>query len=109
MKINTGRRDEDKSPESYAITVGHEAFIHMDQYKDRLIEAIDNKDVKRFREISGERRRIANDRNGGVEHDAYIQNKAEQSRMRAYVNQLKKVLNPSEVNKHIQKHDRTIK
>ena len=110
MKINTARSDQDQNPESYAITAGHEAFIHLDQYDEKLIKAIENKDVKAYYAIKAERRKIARDRNGGQpEHDGYSQGKPEYSRMRGYMNQLKNILNPSEVNKQIQKHDSKLK
>jgi RHS repeat-associated protein len=102
MKINT---DRNNNTEDYAIIVGHEAFIHIDQYKDKLIQAIEKKDIKAYVDISYNRSIIANDRGGGVEHDGYIEGKPEFARMRAYINQLKNILNPVEVNKQIQKHD----
>nr|WP_245405192.1 RHS repeat-associated core domain-containing protein [Algoriphagus sp. AGSA1] len=109
MKLNTARSNEDQNPESYAITAGHEAFIHLDQYTENLIKAVQNNDAKAYRAIKGERRKIANDRNGGPEHDGYMENKQEYARMRGFVNQLKNLLNPSEVNKQIQKHDNRLK
>lgn len=107
MKINTAR--ESQNPEDFAVTVGHEAFIHINQFKDRLIEAIQNRDAKAYYKIIEERRKVANDRNGGPEHDGYVDDKPEYSRMRGYINQLKNVLNPAEVNKQIKKHDERLK
>ncbi len=109
MKINTARSDQDQNPESYAITAGHEAFIHLGQYDEKLIKAIENNDVKAYNAIRAERTKIAKDRNGGPEHDGYSEGKPEYTRMRGYMNQLKNVLNPSVVNKQIQRHDNTFK
>lgn len=59
--------------------------------------------------IFRERKVIAGDRAGGVEHDGYVNNKEEFKQMRTYVSQLKKVLNPSNVNKVMQRHDNKLK
>ncbi|NJN28507.1 MAG: RHS repeat-associated core domain-containing protein [Cyclobacteriaceae bacterium] len=109
MKINTARSDEYQNPESYAITTGHEAFIHLDQFDEELIQAIENKNSKAYFAIKAKRNRIANDRNGGSEHDGHIAGKPEYARMKGYLNQLKNVLNPVDVNKQIQKHESKLK
>jgi len=108
MKFNTSRSQSFRNPESYAITAGHEAFIHLDQYASDLIDAIENNDVDAFFKIKEERDRIAEDRYGGVEHDAYIEGKPEFTRMKGYIQQLKAILNPKEVNKQIQLHDQKL-
>lgn len=106
-RINT--EIEEKFPESYALTAGHESFIHMDQYYDALIGAYERKDAKTYNQIRVKRGEISRDGGGRPEHRGYLNKEQSYSKMHNYINQLRKVLNPSQVDKQRQKHDTLLK
>lgn len=105
MKINLARTDDDNNAESMAVTIGHEAFIHFEQYKDKLMNAYDKKDFSTVDKIREQRWKIAADRNGGADHDGYILGNQKYAMMRTFITQLKTILNPAQVNKQIKEHD----
>ncbi|MCK0115184.1 RHS repeat-associated core domain-containing protein, partial [Gelidibacter sp. F63206] len=107
--INT--KVEDKTTEGMAITNGHEAFIHFEQYVDELIEAFEAGDKARLREIQKERNAVTpRGREGGAnEHDGYLDQDSKYSRMRSYLSQLKHIMNPAQVRKAQQGHDENLK
>ena len=109
LKVNVSRDTEDENAESMAITTGHEAFIHMDQYKKKLINAYDNNDQTTVGQIRANHKRNAADRNGGPDHDGYIQGNKKYSRMRTFISQLRNILNPTLVDKKIKSHDKKYK
>jgi len=101
MKVNIGRDIENDNAESMAITIGHEAFLHMDQYKDKAIKAFDQNNKEALNQVHEERRNIGKN----VEHVGYIRGDQKYSKMRTFVSQLRIILNPAQVDKQIQLHD----
>ena len=93
------------SIEQIAITMGHEFFIHMSPYKDRLINAYDRGDKATIGQMRKEWNERGNDRRGGPDHDGYIRGDSKYSKMGTYINQINNVLNPSKVNSIIKAHD----
>ena len=81
-----------------AYTIGHESFVHLTQYAYDLIEAFDSGDMAKVEKLLNERKGFAN-KFKTPEHSGYVKGSKEYQRMRAYVSQLKKVLNPKEVEK----------
>ncbi|MBQ4805411.1 RHS repeat-associated core domain-containing protein [Aquimarina sp. MMG015] len=111
--LNSAYRGDQKSDgidptASNAITNGHEAFIHYSQYIDELIEAFDSGDMDRVNEIFKERKAIARNGGGRSEHNDFLDSKSEFKQMRTYLTQLKKVLNPSSVNKALKAHNKNL-
>jgi RHS repeat-associated protein len=104
VKMNLAYNDETTEQ---AVSAGHEAFIHIDSYDDRLISAVEKNDKKAISDIVKERRLIREDRSGGPDHDSYLN--SQRSRMNSYISQLRGVLNPASVDKEIKKHDDTLK
>lgn len=96
-----------RSAEDMAVTVGHEAFIHIDQYDDRVVNAANKKDFGTLGKIATERMESRFDRNGGKDHDAYLDN--QRTRMNQYASQLKNVLNPPQITEQMRKHDATLR
>jgi RHS repeat-associated protein len=109
MKINIGRNAEDENKESIAITIGHEVFIHMQQYKDKLINAHDKQDYSTINKLKQIHRRNSADRSGGPDHDGYISGDKKYSKMRIFVTQLRNIFNPKQVDKQIKAHDKNYK
>lgn len=92
-----------------AVAVGHEAFLHVDQYDDRLVSAIEKDDKKAISNIVRERRLNRDDRNGGPEHDSYLSGQKGYAKMTNYVGQLKQIYNPGKVQEQMKKHDQALK
>jgi hypothetical protein len=86
-----------------AVATGHEAFIHIDSYDDRLISAVEKNDKRGIGNIVKERRLIRDDRQGGPDHDAYLDK--ERTRMNSYLTQLKGILNPTRVAEEEKRHN----
>ncbi len=91
----------------FAITIGHEAFIHFTQYMDELIQAYDKNDKNKVSKILQKRKEIGRDRNGGPEHELYFEGKTRE--MNRFLSQLKNVLNPTKVNNAKKDHDDNLK
>jgi len=103
--LNTETISYDNNVESLSLTLGHETFIHLDQYAEALVEAARKNDVKAINEIYREKRKNANDDNGGPDHNAYINNGPSMVRMKNYIQQLRSILNPEKVDKAVKIHD----
>ena len=108
-RINSLRPSDERNPESFAITLGHESFLHMDQYYERLIKAYERKDGRAYNNVRHERTQISRDRNGRPEHIGYLNKETSYSKMYNFLNQLRKVLNPAQVDRQRQKHDERLK
>ena len=104
-RINSARPADERNPESYAITLGHESFIHMDQYYEKLIDSYERKDGKAYNDIRHKRSQISREGNGRPEHIGYLNKDPSYNKMYGFLNQLRKVLNPSQVDRQRQKHD----
>jgi RHS repeat-associated protein len=94
---NTGDYDHSRVAQM-ANTLGHEAFVHLTQYIYDIIEAFDSGDMKKVESLLNSRKSFAN-KFKTPEHSGYVKGSKDYQRMRAYVSQLKKVLNPKEVEK----------
>lgn len=107
-KINT-ENENGKNPEAYAVTLGHESFIHQDQFSNRMISAHNMGDKKALNDIRFERGQISRDGLGKPEHLGYLNKNPSYNKMYKYWSQLKSKLNPTEVNIQIKKHDEKLK
>jgi RHS repeat-associated protein len=99
VKINTKTA---RTVTEFAVTIGHEAFIHTQQYEQKATDAMAKKDLKTLYAIYNANR--ASD-GGKADHLGYINGLKAYGNMKTYISQLKKVLNPQDVQKAIQKHD----
>ena len=103
IKINSRRESEDNNSESLAVTLGHESFIHLDNYIKPVVDAVEKKDKSKFQKLSEKWKNSANERRGGPDHDAYRDGK--RPRMNQFNAQLKNILSPSRVSKAVKSHD----
>ena len=93
-----------------ALTIGHEAFIHMNKSLDEIIsshfvaEKMDNPALfyDKIRSFNGNKQKEI------VDHKAYIDH-PQDSHFSNYVNQLKGVFNPDSVIKARYRHDRSLR
>lgn len=85
-----------------AITVGHEAFIHGEQWIREVIELFDAGKVDQAKGIINERLKT---KAGKVDHNNYEENPNSFSRFLSYISQLKQVLNPNDVEQAKKQHD----
>ena len=104
IQLNTAYMDEPNGKEAYSLTIGHEAFIHMDQVDDKLIKAFKEKDTKTFNLIKQKEAKDAAV-HGDIDHKKYINGDPAYSRFNKYSSQLKQVLNPQSVEKAKKEHD----
>ena len=109
LMVNTKNAEGNRDETSMALTFGHEAFIHIDQYNDRVVDAANKNDKSTLGKIANERMESAFDRNGGKDHDAYLDKNPKYQKMYNYTTQLKSIYNPVSVDKAKQSHDRTLK
>ncbi|MFN7599818.1 MAG: hypothetical protein ACK5R0_00285, partial [Bacteroidota bacterium] len=106
LTINTKNSEGDRDELSQAITVGHEAFIHLDQYDDKVIEAANKKDKKTLGVLYQEHLKNGADGNGRVDHQGYINNNPNYQKMDSYTSQLRSIYNPESVDKKMKQHDK---
>jgi RHS repeat-associated protein len=104
IQLNTAYMDEPNGKEAYSLTIGHEAFIHIDQVDDKLIKAFKEKDTKTFNLIK-EQEAKDGAVHGDIDHKKYINGDPAFSRFNTYSSQLKQVLNPQSVEKAKKEHD----
>jgi RHS repeat-associated protein len=109
LTVNTKNADGDRDETSMALTFGHEAFIHLDQYDDRAVDAANRNDKSALGKLATERMQIASDRQGGKDHDAYLRGDSQYQRMNTYTSQLKAIYNPTSVDKAKKSHDQVVK
>lgn len=109
LLVNTKNAEGNQNEVDMALTAGHEAFIHLDQYDDRVVDAANRNDKTTLGKIATERMEIASDRKGGKDHDAYLNNDPNFRRMNTYTSQLKSIYNPASVDKAKKSHDQTVK
>lgn len=96
---NYDMRDEGVDPIAYAtVNFGHEAFIHFTQYIYELLDAFDRGDMTKTEKLlkthKDNSREITKKDHGG-----FLDNKPEYKQMRAYLTQLKNIINPQKVNR----------
>lgn len=94
---NTGDYKHDRVAQM-AMTIGHESFIHFTQYAYELIEAFDSGDMEKVEKILKARKPFAN-KIKTPEHTGYVKGDKSFKRMKAFISQLKNILNPKEVEK----------
>ena len=107
VQISTNRSYEEmKHVEPYSISLGHEVFIHADVDDDELLNSIQKGRVE-----SDRQKMLDTIPQGVYDHNRYLRerNSPESKNMRMYTNQLKNVLNPDMVDKHIKEHDTALK
>ena len=104
--VNTSAQD---SPESYALTLGHESFIHQEQFQDRMIAAHDNSDWRTLNDIRHDRGQISRDGYGRTEHNGYLKREPSFKKMYQFIDQIRRILNPTEFNSNLLKHDKLLK
>jgi RHS repeat-associated protein len=96
---------------SRAITFGHEAFIHFTQYMTNILDAFEKGDLELAKKLINERK-ITDSKNFKLtrkEHGGYLDGKPEFQQMRAYLSQLRKILNPEEINKALKRDTKAVK
>ena len=103
IQINAAYMNDENGVESYAITLGHEMFLHMDRIDDKLINAYNSDNDAEYLKIV---KADAPNQNstGDVDHKDYI-NGRYGSRFNKYVSQLKNFLNSTNVDKAKKRHD----
>jgi RHS repeat-associated protein len=109
MKLNMGRDTEVDNLESLTLTTGHEAFLHMNLYKDNIIGAYDKGDKKEVNKIIAKDRQNAQDGGGRKDHLGYLQFNPIYNKFKTFVTQLKTVLNPAKVNEAKKQHDEKLR
>lgn len=87
-----------------AVTIGHEGLIHLKQYIYDVIEAYDKGD---FNEVKRLLRKQFENKKNNTNHKDYINGSSNMEPMYNFISQLKNILNPSQVQKAIQDHDKT--
>lgn len=107
LTMNTKNSEGDRDELDQAITVGHEAFIHMDQIDDKVINAANNKDKKTLGALYQEHLKNGADGYGRVDHQGYINNNSNYQKMNSYTSQLRSIYNPESVDKKMKQHDKT--
>ena len=112
MGVNQASKRELNKVENLAMSNGHEAFIHMERYLDKLIEAFDAGDMARVDQIIKEevkKTKGTESVRNIIDHSGYINGNPEYNRMRTYQTQLKQVLNPQAVRQAIIDQDEKFK
>lgn len=98
--VNIYSQMDNDSEINYAETLGHEIFLHLNQYADEYIamfEMFGQKAADNFYE-----RHYQDDPNGDREHKSMYKKAEGSKKYYQYINQLKGVLNPASVEKHIE-------
>ena len=98
LAVNTTGDYDHSRVAQMANVIGHESFVHLSQYVSNLIEAFDSGDMKQVEKLLNDRKSFAGKFKTG-EHSGYVKGSKDFKRMRAYISQLKGVLNPKEVEK----------
>lgn len=106
LNVNTVNSEGERDELNQAITTGHEAFIHMDQYDDKVVDAANNKDKKALSALYQEHLKNGADGAGRVDHQGYINNGSNFQKMNNYSSQLKTIYNPESVDKQMKQHDK---
>ena len=109
MKLNLGRDTEFNNLESLTLTTGHEAFLHMNLFKDNIINAHNKGDKKEVNRIITEVQENAQNGYGKKDHQGYLQFNPIYKKFNSFVTQLKTVLNPAKVNEAKKRHDEKLK
>ncbi len=108
LAVNTTGDYDHSRVAQMANVIGHESFVHLSQYVSNLIEAFDSGDMKQVEKLLNDRKSFAGKFKTG-EHSGYVKGSKDFKRMRAYISQLKGVLNPKEVEKAKQQDVKTLK
>lgn len=101
--------DESRDEMDQAITAGHEAFIHMNNYVDDVAAAANKGDSKELWKERNERYAIDSDGNGRPEHKGYINKQPGYQGMYNYSSQLKSIYNPAMIDKKMKEHDKPLR
>jgi RHS repeat-associated protein len=109
MKLNIGRDTEVDNLESLTLTTGHEAFLHMNLYKDNIISAHNKGDKNEVNSIIAIDRENGRNGNGKKDHQAYLHFNPLYKKFNTFVTQLKTVLNPAKVNEAKKQHDEKLR
>lgn len=105
LTINGQDSEGERSDLSQAVTIGHEAFIHTDQYDDKVIDAANRGDKKALGALYQQHLKNASDGAGRVDHQGYINKDNGYQKMGNYSSQLKAIYNPAAVDKEMKQHD----
>jgi hypothetical protein len=82
-------------------TIGHEAFLHISQYMDDYVKAFEANDLKGAESIL--EKHSSGNPNGARDHMDMYNKTQKASNYYKFINQLKGILNPGEVQKHVMK------
>jgi len=98
--VNLYSQMDNDSEVNYAETLGHEVFLHLNQYVDEFINAFD-----RFGQLAANnvyKNYDQGNSNGDRDHKSMYQKTGGSRKYYEYINQLKGVLNPESVEKHVE-------
>ena len=101
LKINA---DKNRNAEDAAITVGHEALIHIDKFLRKLIGALKE---GRNDEVIELKKEVYD--GGEKDHIRYQTDRNSFKKFLNFVSQLKNILNPEEVDRQLERHDKNNK
>jgi len=94
---------QDKKVEEVALTIGHEAFIHLDQYLEKYTYQVE---VGGYNEASKIYQNYQKDNpKGKRNHDEYIKGNSSYQRFHKYTDQLKRILGVQKVAAAKKAHD----
>ena len=92
---------ENPSTLNYTETIGHEAFLHTEQFLDDYISAFENNGHKASKEVYAKHSK--GNPSGAKDHLSLKSYKGKARKYYTFINQLKSVFNPREVQKHVNK------
>jgi RHS repeat-associated protein len=98
---------EDKKIEEVALTIGHEAFLHLDQFLERFTYQVEVGGYSIAKKFYEDYRK--ENPNGKRNHDEYMKGDSKYNRFRVYVEQLKRILGTQRVEAVKKAHDAKFK
>lgn len=98
--VNLYSQMDNDSEVNYAETLGHEVFLHLNQYVDEYVAAFDVFGQKAANNVY--QRYDQGNPDGDRDHKSMYQKTDGSKKYYHYINQLKGVLNPASVEKHVE-------
>ena len=101
VTFNLAREGDDNSSLSRISTIGHENFLHISQYLDDYVKAFENREFNKADEIYD--KDSEGNPKGSRDHFSFYYKTSKAKKYYTFLNQLKNVFNPKEVQNYINK------